>query len=100
MAMPRPSRVDEFAAPCRQRARELNWAYGQRLRCYRFDLSGELLEMHKELVGGDASEHNSPSNNSMCFWRIGSDRFVKSRVCQGDRYIAMDGNDARDLICI
>ena len=48
--------------------------------CYRFDLSSELPKMHKELVGGDAGKHNSPSNNSVCFRRIGSDRFVKPSV--------------------
>ena len=57
--------------------------------CYRFDLSGELLELREELVVGDAGEHNSPSDNSVCYRRIVSDGFVKSSICEGNRYVAI-----------
>ena len=75
------------------------WFMASGGRCYRFDLGGKLSEVSEELVGSDASKHNASGNNPMCFWGTRSDGFVKPGVCEGNRYVAVHGTNAHDLVC-
>ena len=68
-------------------------------RCYRFDLSGELFEVFEELAGSDAAKHDTSNDDPVRCWGVSPDGFVKPGVCEGNRYVAVHGTNAHDLIC-
>jgi hypothetical protein len=80
-------------------AKDSVWFMASGGRCYRFDLGGKLFEVFEELVGSNASKHDSSNDDPVRYWGVGPEGFVKPGACEGNRYVAVHGTNAHDLIC-
>lgn len=58
-------------------------------RCYRFDLSGKLLQVLKKLAGGKIGEHKPGGYHPVRLRGIFPDGLVKSDACECNSYIAV-----------
>jgi hypothetical protein len=67
--------------------------------CYRFDLSGKLLEVLEELRSGDIGQHKSCGYDPVRLRGIFPDGLIKSDACKRDGYVAVYHARAYHLGC-
>jgi hypothetical protein len=80
-------------------AKDSIWFVTSGSRSYRFDLSGQLLEILEKLTSGDASQDQPRGDNSVGLRRGSTDWLIKSHVCERNSYVAVYGTNANHLAC-
>jgi hypothetical protein len=68
-------------------------------RSYRFDLYGKLAEVLEQLVCGVACQHQSGGHYVVRLSGTATERPVKSRRREGNRYVAVNRTNSYDFGC-